>query len=108
MSQTAADLLISKYKRIMQRELMDRYRQDIEDTTARLQVANQTCLLLTKAANYTRALPFLARALTLPNEDALVDSKILYDQAKLKNKVDLDADMLHEGNIKKPFYIYTK
>ena len=58
--------------------------------------------------NYAISVPFLSTIFTLPNEHNLIDSKILYDQAKQNKIVPLELNSLRNGEVVNPYYIYTE
>lgn len=52
-------------------------------------------------------MPFLSKLFTTPTEDKLIDNKILYDQAKPKRLTPLEDNIVLQGEIRNPAYVYT-
>lgn len=107
MSGTCCNILTSKYKRLLHLRLLQAYSNDLLLTANKLLVGTETCKLIKKLNNYVLSVPFLSKLFTTPTEDKLVDNKILYDQAKPKRLIPLQDNIVLQGEIKNPAYVYT-
>ena len=76
---------------------MKAYSQDLLLTASKLNTCTETLTFVDKLFNYAISVPFLSNIFTLPNENHLMDTKILYDQGKHKESVAIQLNSLKNG-----------
>jgi len=97
MSPFCVSILTSKYKRHKQIDLLRSYSQDLLLTASKLNTCTETLTFLHKLHNYAVSVPFLSTIFTIPNEQPLIDSKVLYDQGKPKHPIPIERKILRSG-----------
>lgn len=70
-------------------KLLKSYTDDLIVSASKLNVCTETLKFIEKLKSYTISVPFLSNIFTVPTEDKMIDSKVLYDQAKSKKIVPL-------------------
>lgn len=88
--------------------LLRAYSKDLKETAGKLNVCSETLTFIKKLRNYTISVPFLENIFIVPTEDKLIDSKVLYDQAKSKKFKELQSNIMESGELGNSYYIYSQ